>query len=136
MIDVARTGQVRSRLHADALRQLVRACRDVRLSETLEATLVLLDHGLSDSEIARRRQLSVRTIEDHKRKILELFGADMEARQQGFAGLSGDLGIAPGDIVNDVAGPRPVRGLLRRALIRNRTSQAPRDAAPDRPSHR
>ena len=107
MIDVARTGQVRSRLHADALRQLVRACRDVRLSETLEATLVLLDHGLSDSEIARRRQLSVRTIEDHKRKILELFGADMEARQQGFAGLSGDLGIAPGDIVNDVAGPRP-----------------------------
>jgi DNA-binding NarL/FixJ family response regulator len=59
---------------------------------------------------------SVRTIEDHKRKILEIFGTAMEARQQGLAGLSRDLGIRPGDLVNDRAGHRPARGLIARAM--------------------
>lgn len=116
MIDIARHGRIHNQALADALNQLMQACRDVRLSETLEATLVLLDRGLSDREIARRRHLSVRTIEDHKRKILEIFGAAMEARQQGFSGLTNDLGIAPGDLVNDTAGHRPAYGLLHRVL--------------------
>jgi hypothetical protein len=41
---------------------------------------------MSDLEIARKRQLSARTIEDHKRKILEVFGTIMEARHQGSQG--------------------------------------------------
>jgi hypothetical protein len=72
-------------------------------------TLALLGTGLSDLEIARKRHLSARTIEDHKRRILEIFGTSMEARHQGFAGLSRDLGIRPGDLVNDCAGQRPAR---------------------------
>ena len=59
---------------------------------------------------------SARTIEDHKRKILEIFGAAMDARHQGFAGLARDLGIGPGDLVNDQAGHRPARGLIARGL--------------------
>jgi hypothetical protein len=86
------------------------------LSASLEETLVLLGTGLSDVEIAWRRQLSARTIEDHKRKVLEIFGATMEAPQQGFAQLSRELGIRPGDLVNDQAGHRPARGLIARAM--------------------
>jgi hypothetical protein len=65
---------------------------------------VLLETGMSDVDIARRRQLSPRTIEDHKRKVLEIFGATMETSQQGFFRLSRELGIRPGDLVNDQAG--------------------------------
>ena len=71
---------------------------------------------MSDLEIASKRHLSARTIEDHKRKILEIFGSTMEARHQGFAGLSRDLGTRPGDLVNDRAGHRPARGLIARAM--------------------
>lgn len=114
--EVGRHGRIVSdRLH-QALRKLAASCRDIRLSDTLEGTLVLLGTGMSDLQIARKRQLSARTIEDHKRKILEIFGAAMEARHQGFAGLSRDLGIRPGDLVNDRAGHRPSRGLISRAM--------------------
>ncbi|MBT8224513.1 MAG: response regulator transcription factor [Dactylosporangium sp.] len=116
VVEIASYGHVQHSGLTDALLQLARRCRDVRLSATLEATLVLLGHGLSDAEIARRRHLSVRTVGDHKRKILGLFGADMEAREQGFTGLTTDLGIASGDLVNDQAGSRPARGLIRRGL--------------------
>jgi len=116
VVETARHGRVQSPALTDAVLQLARRCRDVRLSDTLEATLALLGHGLTDAEIARRRQLSVRTIADHKRKILELFGADMEANERGFGDLAAELGITPGDIVNDEAGSRPARGLLRRGL--------------------
>jgi DNA-binding NarL/FixJ family response regulator len=74
-------GIVSDSLH-QALRKLAASCRDIRLSDTLEETLTLLETGMSDREIAGTRQLSVRTIEDHKRKILEIFGTTMEARQQ------------------------------------------------------
>ena len=62
-----------------ALRQLAANCADVRLSGTLEATLAMLESGMSDVEFASRRNLSARTIEDHKRKILEIFGATCPA---------------------------------------------------------
>jgi hypothetical protein len=52
----------------------------------LEEALALLETGMSDLEMARKRQLSARTIEDHKRKILEVFGTTMEARHQGSQG--------------------------------------------------
>ena len=76
--EVGRYGNIVTGSLHQALRDLAGRCADVRLSGTLEETLVLLDTGLSDAEIARRRQLSPRTIEDHKRKILEVFGATME----------------------------------------------------------
>ena len=114
--EVGRYGNIVTGSLHQALRDLAGRCADVRLSGTLEETLVLLDTGLSDAEIARRRQLSPRTIEDHKRKILEVFGATMETRHQGFAQLSRDLGIAPGDLINDQAGHRPARGLIARAM--------------------
>jgi transposase len=56
----------------------------------LEEALALLETGMSDLEIARKRQLSARTIEDHKRRIL-------------------DLGIRRSDLVNDPTGHRPAR---------------------------
>ena len=34
----------------------------------------------------------------------------------GFAQLTRELGIMPGDLVNDQAGQRPVRGLIARAM--------------------
>jgi DNA-binding NarL/FixJ family response regulator len=114
--EVGRQGRVISdRLH-QALRKLAASCPDVRLSATLEETLALLETGMNDVEIASERHLSARTIEDHKRKILEIFGATMEARHQGFAGLARDLGIRPGDLVNDRPGQRPARGLIARAM--------------------
>jgi DNA-binding NarL/FixJ family response regulator len=120
--EVGRQGSIVSGCLHQALRTLATSCADVRLSATLEDTLVLLGTGMSDVEIARQRCLSARTIEDHKRKILEIFGAAMEARHQGFAGLARDLGIRPGDLVNDHAGQRPARGLITRAMpwVRNR----------------
>jgi DNA-binding NarL/FixJ family response regulator len=114
--EVGRCGSIVSGCLHQALRDLAAKCDDIRLSGTLEQTLVLLQTGISDAEIARRRQLSARTIEDHKRKILEIFGATMEARHQGFAQLTRDLGIGPGDLVNDQAGHRPARGLIARAM--------------------
>ena len=108
--------QHRQRRAAPGATQACLSCRDIRLSATLEETLTLLGTGMSDLQIAKKRQLSVRTIEDHKRKILEIFGTAMEARQQGLAGLSRDLGIRPGDLVNDRAGHRPSRGLIARAM--------------------
>jgi DNA-binding NarL/FixJ family response regulator len=114
--EVGRHGSIVSDSLHQALRKLAASCRDVRLSSTLEGTLALLETGMSDLEIASKRHLSARTIEDHKRKILEIFGTTMEARHQGFAGLSRDLGIRPGDLVNDRAGQRPARGLIARAM--------------------
>jgi DNA-binding NarL/FixJ family response regulator len=114
--EVGRHGNIITSCLHQALRELAKQCRDIRLSDTLEETLVLLESGMSDVEIARRRQLSARTIEDHKRKILEIFGVTMETRQQGFAQLARELGIRPGDLVNDRAGHRPARGLIARAM--------------------
>lgn len=114
--EVGRHGAIMTAALHQALRGLAARSYDIRLSGTLEQTLTLLESGMSDAEVAGARCLSARTIEDHKRKILEIFGAAMEARQQGFAGLTRDLGIGPGDLVNDQAGHRPARGLIARAL--------------------
>jgi DNA-binding NarL/FixJ family response regulator len=114
--EIGRTGWITTAALHDALRRLVARCRDIRPSEALEETLVLLDRGLTDREIAERRNLSRRTIEDHKRKILELFGADMEARALGYAGLARELGVGPADLVNDPAGHRPSRGAIARGM--------------------
>jgi DNA-binding NarL/FixJ family response regulator len=114
--EIGRNGHIVTGSLHSALRKLARKCRDVRLSDTLEETLVLLEQGLRDVEIAKIRCLSAKTIEDHKRKILEEFGNEMEARVTGFANLTRELGIAPGDIVNDRAGHRPRRGLIARAM--------------------
>lgn len=114
--EVGRHGYIVSSSLHDALRQLTKRCRDIRLSDTLEETLILLETGMTDSEVAARRQLSPRTIEDHKRKILEIFGTSLEAPHQGFAQLARDLGIQPGNLVNDQAGARPARGLIARAM--------------------
>jgi DNA-binding NarL/FixJ family response regulator len=116
VVEIGRNGNiVTSALH-DALRQLVSRCRDVRLSSPLEETLALLDRGLSDQEVADRLHKSRRTIEEHKRKILELFGEESENRQRGFGDLRREHGVGPGDLVNDQPGSRPSRGLLREAL--------------------
>jgi DNA-binding NarL/FixJ family response regulator len=114
--EIGRQGQVVSEALNQAVRRLAQQSCDIRLSGTLEETLVLLDRGLSDIEIAQRRQLSPRTVEDHKRKILVILGTNMEAKQQGFAGLTRELGIGPGDLVNDHASQRPMQGLISRAL--------------------
>ena len=114
--EVGRHGVIMTPALHQALRDLASRSYDIRLSGTLEQTLTLLESGMSDAEVARARCLSARTIEDHKRKILEIFGVAMEARQQGFAGLARDLGIGPGDLVNDQAGHRPARGLIARAM--------------------
>jgi DNA-binding NarL/FixJ family response regulator len=126
VVEVATHGRVCGLRFTGALLALVRQCHDVRLSGTLEETLVLLDRGLTDAEVARRRQLSARTVEDHKRKILEIFGTAMEQRRQGFAGLAKELGVGPGDIVNDRAGGRPARGLIQRAVAWARPGRHPR----------
>ena len=86
-----------------ALRKLARKCRDVRLSDTLEETPVLLEQDMKDVDITKIRCLSAKTIEDHKRKILAAFGDDLEARVTGFANLTCERGIAPGNIVDDRA---------------------------------
>lgn len=114
--EVGRHGAIVTASLHDALRELAASCRDIRLSDTLEETLALLETGLTDLEIARERQLSARTIEDHKRKILELFGDGIEGRHHGFSELTRALGIRPGDLVNDQAGQRPVKGLIARAM--------------------
>jgi DNA-binding NarL/FixJ family response regulator len=114
--EIGRNGHIVTGSLHNALRKLARKCRDVRLSDTLEETLVLLEQGMKDVDIAKIRCLSAKTIEDHKRKILAEFGNDLEARVPGFADLTRELGIAPGDIVNDRAGHRPRRGLIARAM--------------------
>jgi len=114
--EVGRRGSIVTDSLHQALRDLAARSHDIRLSDTLEETLLLLETGMSDLQIARQRQLSARTIEDHKRKILEIFGACMEHRHQGFAQLARDLGIGAGDLVNDQAGHRPGRGLIARAM--------------------
>ena len=114
--EVGRNGHIVTDSLHNALRKLARKCRDIRLSDTLEETLVLLEQGMKDVEIAKIRCLSAKTIEDHKRKILTEFGNDLEARNPGFANLTRELGIAPGDIVNDRAGHRPRRGLIAKAM--------------------
>ena len=114
--EVGRNGSIVCDSLHDALRELTARCRDIRLSDTLEETLILLETGMTDRGIAVRRHLSPRTIEDHKRKILEFFGTSLEARHEGFAQLARELGIKPGDLVNDRAGQRPARGLIARAM--------------------
>src|SRR5262249_46601466 len=76
--EVGRHETVVSECLHKSLRALSAKCRDIRLSDTLEETLTLLDRGMTDLEVAKKQQMSPRTIEDHKRKILEIFGADME----------------------------------------------------------
>jgi DNA-binding NarL/FixJ family response regulator len=114
--EVGRDGHIVSASLHDALRRLAARCRDIRLTDTLEETLALLDTGMTDVDIAAQRQLSPRTIEDHKRKILEIFGTSLEAPHRGYAQLARELGIKPGDLVNDRAGPRPARGLIARGM--------------------
>jgi len=132
--EVGRHGTVVSECLHEALRALTANCRDVRLSDTLEETLSLLDQGMSDAEVARQRQISPRTIEDHKRKILEIFGADMETRRIGFADLTRELGIKHGDLVNDQAGNRLGRGLIARAMPWARHGRSSRET-PRAPGH-
>jgi len=79
LADCGHQGYIVSEDLHQALRQLAASCADVRLSGTLEATLAMLESGMSDVEFASRRNLSARTIEDHKRKILEIFGATCPA---------------------------------------------------------
>jgi DNA-binding NarL/FixJ family response regulator len=114
--EIGRNGHIVTRSLHDALHKLAGKCRDVRLSDTLEKTLVLLEQGMKDVEIARIRCLSAKTIEDHKHKILVVLGKDLEARAPGFANLTRELGITPGDIVNDHAEHRPRRDLIARAM--------------------
>jgi DNA-binding NarL/FixJ family response regulator len=129
--EVGRHGIVVSECLNKALRALTAKCRDIRLTDTLEQTLTLLDRGMTDLEIAKKRQMSTRTIEDHKHKILEIFGADMEARQIGFADLARELGIRHGDLVNDRPGNRLGRGLVARAMPWVRRSQEGLNRPPD-----
>jgi DNA-binding NarL/FixJ family response regulator len=121
--EVGHHGTVVSECLHKALRTLSAKCRDIRLSDTLEETLTLLDRGMTDLEVAKKRQMSPRTIEDHKRKILEIFGTDMEARHIGFADLARELGIKHGDLVNDRAGNRLGKDLISRAMPWARGSQ-------------
>lgn len=114
--EIGRNGVITTdALHED-LRRLIDQCGDVRLSETVEQTLALLDRGLTDLQIAEERHLSPRTIEDHKSKILAQFGAEMQARRLGFGDLRRELGIEEGDLVNDPAGQRPSKDAIARAL--------------------
>jgi FixJ family two-component response regulator len=96
------------------------------LSSTLEETLALLDTGMTDREVAARLHLSPRTIEDHKRKILETLGISLEASHQGFAQLAHELGIRPGDLVNDRAGSRSARGIVASAMPWRRQDDIPK----------
>jgi DNA-binding NarL/FixJ family response regulator len=114
--EIGRNGYIVTDSLHNALRKLARKCPDVRLSDALEETLVLLEKGMKDIDIAKKLCLSPRTIEDHKRKILKEFGYDIEGRTSGFADLTRELGIGPGDIVNDRAGHRPRRELIARAM--------------------
>jgi DNA-binding NarL/FixJ family response regulator len=114
--EVGHHGYVHSPLLTAELRELTRRSPDIRLSGSVEETLTLLGHGLTDRDIAQRRHLSIRTIEDHKSKILDAFGDYMRSRNLGFEGLTRDLGIGPGDLVNDLAGTRPVRGAIANAI--------------------
>jgi len=114
--EIGRNGSIITDSLHDALLQLCTRCRDIRLSDTHERTLTLLETGMTDREIATQRQISSRTIEDHKRKILETSGSSLEASHQGFAQLTHDLGIRPGDLINDQAGNRPARALIARVM--------------------
>ena len=114
--EVGRRGSIVTDSLHQALRDLAARCHDIRLSDTLEETLALLETGMSDLEIARQRQLSARTIEDHKRKILEIFGAVRGAPSPGLRPSRPRPGHQPGDLVNDRAGHRPGRGLIARAM--------------------
>lgn len=116
--EIGRHGAIMNDALHRALRELVSRCRDVRLSKPLERTLNLLDQGRTDKQIAQELQLSARTVEDQKRKILEIFGADLEERTT-FARLRYELGVGPGDIVNDAPpNQRLGRGLIAQALAR------------------
>ena len=114
--EVGRHGAITTPQLEQALRDLVNRTWDVRLSAPVEQTLQLLGRGLSDAQVAERRHLSSRTVEDHKRKILEEFGVVMEAHALGFEGLARELGITDGDLVNDSATGRPARGILERLM--------------------
>jgi DNA-binding NarL/FixJ family response regulator len=128
--EIGRQGRiVADELH-QALRQLLPRCRDIRLSSTLEETLVLIQQGLSDKQIAAIRHLSPRTIEDHKQKILAILGANLEPAHS-FSQLARELGILPGDLVNDQAGQRPGRDLIARAMPWRRTRRRGREAGQD-----
>jgi DNA-binding NarL/FixJ family response regulator len=118
--EIGRYGRIVTEALHDELRCLLRSCPDIRLSGTLEETLVLLRSGLGNAEIAERRHLSVRTIEDHKEKIRERFKAQLVSREIGYADLVDELGIGPGDLVNDEAGGRPSHGRIAKSMPWNR----------------
>jgi DNA-binding NarL/FixJ family response regulator len=115
--EVGRRGSIVTDALHDALRALLASCRDIRLPAALEETLALLDSGKSDKQLAEELNLSARTIEDHKRKILQIIGEDLERRHHGsFADLARELGVRPGDLVNDTPARRVGRGLIARAM--------------------
>ncbi|XVQ89103.1 hypothetical protein ACQP2K_17315 [Microbispora siamensis] len=118
--EIGRNGRIVTESLHDELRCLIRSCPDIRLSGTLEDTLILLRSNLTNAEIADRRQLSVRTIEEHKEKIRKIFQAQLTTREKGYADLVHDLGIGPGDLVNDEAGQRPASGRIARYMPWNR----------------
>ncbi len=115
--EIGRHGDIVTGALHSALRALLVRCRDIRLPAALEETLALLDSGKSDKDLAEKLDLSARTIEDRKRKILQIIGEDVEKRHQGsFADLARELGIRPGDLVNDAPRQRAGRGLIRRGM--------------------
>lgn len=110
--EIGRHGRIVTPELEEALRLMVRRAIDISPSQTVQETLVLLQRGATDAEVAAARNVSVRTVEDHKMKILSLYGAYMEEHRVGFEGLARDLGLAPGDLVNDEPGARPRRGFI------------------------
>lgn len=114
--EIGRHGEILTKELHDPLRALLRACPDVRLTRAQEQTLVMLCSRLPMKEIAARRYLEVKTIEQHKTAILEQFSEQMDTREMGFPELAHLLGILPGDLVNDEAGPRLGKGRLAQAM--------------------
>lgn len=126
VFEVGRHGRVMTRTADEALRELARRSHDIRLSAPLEETLRLLGRGLTDVRVAELRHVSRRTVEGHKRKILELFGEHMEKERMGFVDLARELGVRPGDIVNDIPGGRPLKGWLMHQMPWSRAAKGKR----------
>jgi DNA-binding NarL/FixJ family response regulator len=125
--EIGRHGEIVTKELHDPLRALLRSCPDVRLTIAQEQTLVLLCSRLPMKEIAARQYLAVKTIEQHKVAILKQFSEQMNSREMGFAELAHFLGVLPGDLVNDEAGPRVGKGRLAKAMpwARRATRKSP-----------
>ena len=78
--------------------------------------LVVMDCALSPIQQRNLEKAWNTKVLDRTGLILEIFGASLETSHQGFAHLARELGITPGDLVNDQAGQRPARGLIARAM--------------------